>query len=73
MCRLPSITFDIIALDKEMDYIFFISPAEYVANFPDDDGLFNDDMEYFDQQGIALENEVMRGDQLDLCAFPSAS
>lgn len=65
-----SITFDIIALDKEMDYIFFISPAEYVANFPDDDGLFNDDMEYFDQQGIALENEVMRGDQLDYVHSP---
>lgn len=53
-----------------MDYIFFISPAEYVANFPDDDGLFNDDMEYFDQQGIALENEVMRGDQLDYVHSP---
>ncbi len=65
-----SITFDIIALDKEMDYIFFISPAEYVAGFPDDDDLFNDDMEYFDQQGIALENEVMRGDQIDYVHSP---
>lgn len=60
-----SITFDIIALDKEMDYIFFMSPADYVAQFPDDDALFNDDMAYFDQEGIALADAALRGDQID--------
>ena len=65
-----SITFDIIPLDKEMDYIFFVSPAEYVAQFPEDDDLFNDDMVYFESEGIALETVAMTGDQIDYVKSP---
>ena len=62
--RGPKVTAS-IPLDKEMDYIFFMSPADYVAQFPDDDALFNDDMAYFDQEGIALADAALRGDQMD--------
>lgn len=65
-----SITFDIIPLDKEMDYIFFVSPTEYVADFPNDDDLFNDDMTYFESEGIALESIIVKGDMIDHVESP---
>lgn len=65
-----SITFDIIPLDKEMDYIFFVSPTEYVAGFPNDDDLFNDDMTYFESEGIALEGIIVKGDMIDHVESP---
>lgn len=65
-----SITLDVIPLDKEMSYILFVSPSEYVANFPEDDGLFNDDMAYFEGEGIALESIVYKGDLIDHVESP---
>lgn len=65
-----SITLDVIPLDKEMDYILFVSPTEYVAGFPEDDDLFNDDMAYFESEGIALESIVCKGDLVDHVESP---
>ena len=68
--KTSSITFDIIPLDKEMNYIFFVSPAEYVADFPEDDDLFNDDMVYFEGEGIDLASVALKGDQIDYVKSP---
>ena len=65
-----SITLDVIPLDKEMNYILFVSPTEYVAGFPEDDDLFNDDMAYFEGEGIALESIVYKGDLIDHVESP---
>lgn len=65
-----SITLDVTPEDKEMSYILFMSPSDYVNGFEDDDDLFADDMDYFESSGTDISEIAFKGELTDYVYSP---
>lgn len=75
----PSVTYtsmklSIIPEDKDMQYLYFISPTDVMSKFLDDESLFADDLVFFqdaaDKYGVpvseTIRDYVLSGDMIDM-------